>query len=83
MHRALKLFAVVSASVRAGKPYVDFYAVLGGGPTVPQPYFRYPRLLGRTTADIDGPAEAISFFMSSAVPQRPEIIPTDARPFGL
>ena len=44
----------------------------------------YPRLLGRTTADIDGPDEAISFFMSSAVRQRPEIIqPTDARPFGL
>jgi polyhydroxybutyrate depolymerase len=70
--------------LRAGTPYVDFYAVLGGGHTVPQPYFRYPRLLGRTTGDIDGPAEAISFFMSSAGRQRPEVMqPTDARPFGL
>ncbi|RZU40355.1 alpha/beta hydrolase family esterase [Edaphobacter modestus] len=66
--------------LRAGKPYVDFYAVHGGGHAVPQPYFRFPRLLGRTTADIDGPAEAIWFFISSAVPQRPEIVqPTDAR----
>src|ERR1700688_5004886 len=40
--------------LRAGNPYVDFYAVHGGGHAVPQPYFRFPRLLGHTTADIDG-----------------------------
>jgi polyhydroxybutyrate depolymerase len=57
--------------LRAGNPYVEFYAVHGGGHAVPQPYFRFPRLLGRTTADIDGPAEAISFFMALGVPQQP------------
>jgi polyhydroxybutyrate depolymerase len=45
-----------------GEPYVVFYSVRGGGHTVPQPIFRYPRILGRTTEDLDGPAQAIAFF---------------------
>lgn len=48
--------------LKQGDPYVVFNAVLGGGHTVPQPAFRYPRLLGPTTGDIDGPAAAIAFF---------------------
>jgi polyhydroxybutyrate depolymerase len=44
------------------EPYVVLYSVRGGGHTVPQPVFHYPRLLGRTTEDLDGPAQAIAFF---------------------
>jgi hypothetical protein len=44
------------------EPYVVLYSVRGGGHTVPQPVFRYPRLLGRTTEDLDGPTQAIAFF---------------------
>jgi polyhydroxybutyrate depolymerase len=45
-----------------GKPYVVLYQVNGGGHVVPQPAFRFPRLVGRTTGDLDGPAQAIQFF---------------------
>jgi polyhydroxybutyrate depolymerase len=45
-----------------GEPYVVLYTIRGGGHTVPQPVFRYPRLLGRTTGDLDGPTQAIAFF---------------------
>jgi polyhydroxybutyrate depolymerase len=47
---------------KRGDPYVVLNTVRGGGHTVPQPTFRYPRLLGPTTADLDGPSQAIAFF---------------------
>jgi polyhydroxybutyrate depolymerase len=34
----------------------------GGGHSVPQSYIRYPRILGRTDPDFDGPAEIGRFF---------------------
>lgn len=46
------------------RPYLVQYRVLGGGHVVPQPAFRYPRLLGRTTLDLDAPAEALRFFFA-------------------
>jgi polyhydroxybutyrate depolymerase len=48
---------------RGGKPYVVLYEVIGGGHVVPQPEYRYPRLFGRTSEDIDGPAMAVAFFL--------------------
>jgi polyhydroxybutyrate depolymerase len=48
---------------RSGKPYVVLYEIIGGGHVVPQPAFRYPRLFGRTSQDIDGPALAVAFFL--------------------
>ena len=48
---------------RDGKPYVVLYEVIGGGHTIPQPAYRFPRLLGRMTGDIDGPAAAVAFFL--------------------
>ncbi len=45
-----------------GKPEVVLISVAGGGHVVPQPFFRAPRPLGRTTHDIDGPAEIWKFF---------------------
>ena len=48
---------------RGGKPYVVLYEVIGGGHVVPQPAYRYPRLFGRTSKDIDGPAMAVAFFL--------------------
>jgi len=46
----------------AGVPYVDLYTVHGGGHVVPQPAFRFPRLLGRTGSDLDAPEAALQFF---------------------
>ena len=46
----------------ADAPGVLLYTVHGGGHVVPQPAFRFPRLLGRTTADLDMPAQAVAFF---------------------
>lgn len=48
---------------RAGKPYVVLYEIIGGGHVVPQPAYRYPRLFGPTSQDIDGPAMAVAFFL--------------------
>jgi polyhydroxybutyrate depolymerase len=48
---------------REGKPYIVLYEVVGGGHVVPQPEYRFPRLFGRTSGDIDGPAEAVAFFL--------------------
>lgn len=48
---------------RAGKPYIVLYTVNGGGHTVPQSAFTFPRLLGPTTGDLDGPARTVEFFL--------------------
>lgn len=48
--------------LRGGKPYVVLDEVIGGGHVLPEPAFRYPRLFGATTGDLDGPAAAIAFF---------------------
>jgi polyhydroxybutyrate depolymerase len=37
-------------------------AVHGGGHTVPQPMFRFPRILGRTSSAIDAPRAALDFY---------------------
>ncbi len=48
--------------VRNEEPWVTLYTVRGGGHVVPQPRYRFGRLLGRTTGDLDMPAQAIAFF---------------------
>jgi polyhydroxybutyrate depolymerase len=47
---------------RADAPVVALYVVHGGGHVVPQPAFRFPRLLGRTTGHLNAPQEALEFF---------------------
>ncbi len=46
----------------AGQPPVALYTVVGGGHVFPQPAFRFPRLMGRTTSAVDMPREAVRFF---------------------
>lgn len=41
---------------------VELLAIHGGGHVLPQPYWRAPRLLGTTSADLDGPAAIWAFF---------------------
>lgn len=41
---------------------VALYTIHGGGHTLPQPRARSPRILGRTHAGLDGPAEIWRFF---------------------
>ncbi|HTV85419.1 MAG TPA: PHB depolymerase family esterase [Dyella sp.] len=47
---------------QAGIPMVELDAVYGGGHVIPQPYYSYPRLLGRTSSAIDAPKAAVAFF---------------------
>ena len=47
---------------RAGQAYISLYSVRGGGHVVPQPVYRAPRIMGRTTADLDAPVQAVQFF---------------------
>ncbi|HYU34640.1 MAG TPA: PHB depolymerase family esterase [Thermoanaerobaculia bacterium] len=44
------------------KVEVELMAVLGGGHGIPQPYSRYPRILGPTPKDLNGPAVIWAFF---------------------
>ncbi len=45
-----------------GKPVSCLYTVRGGGHVIPQQTYRFPRLLGKTTSDLNAPREAIGFF---------------------
>ena len=47
-----------------GKPPVVLYTIHGGGHVVPQPYFRFPRVVGAQTRDLDAPAAIWDFFAS-------------------
>jgi polyhydroxybutyrate depolymerase len=49
--------------LRDGKPFVVQYVVENGGHVVPQQKFRFPRLFGTTTQDLDFPARAVEFFL--------------------
>jgi polyhydroxybutyrate depolymerase len=53
----------------SGKPPVILYTIHGGGHVVPQPYFRFPTVVGRQTKDLDAPAVIWDFF--SHLPARP------------
>jgi polyhydroxybutyrate depolymerase len=46
----------------ASKVEVELIAVHGGGHGMPQPYARYPRILGPTPKDLNGPAVIWAFF---------------------
>ncbi len=48
-------------------PFVTLYTVHGGGHTVPQPDFEFPRFLGKTSRNLDAPAAAVYFFGLSPV----------------
>jgi polyhydroxybutyrate depolymerase len=45
-----------------GRVVAELDAVHGGGHVVPQPVFRFPLLLGRTSSAIDAPQAAIDFY---------------------
>lgn len=51
-----------------GKPPVVLYTIHGGGHVVPQPFYRYPRVVGRMTEDMNAPEIIWDFF--SKLPPR-------------
>jgi polyhydroxybutyrate depolymerase len=51
-----------------GKPPVILYTIHGGGHVVPQPFYRYPRVVGRMTEDLNAPDVIWEFF--SKLPPR-------------
>lgn len=53
-----------------GKRQVALYTVHGGGHTLPQPYVRYPRLLGHTHDAFDGIAAIGNFLLTQNSPQQ-------------
>jgi polyhydroxybutyrate depolymerase len=58
-----------------GKPEVVLESVQGGGHVVPQPNYKAPRFLGRTTHVVNGPEEIWNFFAR----QRP-LAPAEQKP---
>lgn len=52
-----------------GRPPVALLAVVGGGHTVPQRHGRLPRLLGRTSRDVDAAEEITAFFAEAKASQ--------------
>jgi polyhydroxybutyrate depolymerase len=50
----------------APSPVVALYKIEGGGHVVPQPVFRYPRILGHTTTAVDMPKLMIEMFHISS-----------------
>jgi polyhydroxybutyrate depolymerase len=50
----------------APSPVVALYKIEGGGHVVPQPVFRYPRILGHTTTAVDMPNLMIEMFHVSS-----------------
>jgi polyhydroxybutyrate depolymerase len=45
-----------------GVVVAELDGVHGGGHTIPQPFFRFPRALGRTSSAFDAPRAALDFF---------------------
>jgi len=56
-----------------GKASVILYTIHAGGHLIPQPYYRYPNIVGRMTKDLDAPAVIWDFF--SKLPPRPASAP--------
>jgi len=52
--------------LNAPSPVVALYKIEGGGHVVPQPVFRYPRILGHTTTAVDMPKVMIEMFHISS-----------------
>jgi polyhydroxybutyrate depolymerase len=46
----------------AGKAFVKLYSIKAGGHVIPQPYYRFPRLMGKTAANFDATVKAVEFF---------------------
>lgn len=60
---------VVDEYRQAGKASITQYTVVGGGHVVPNPTYRFMRILGPTTHNVDAPSAIWDFF--SAVPPDP------------
>ena len=43
-------------------PFVKLYTVIGGGHVIPQPQFRFSRLMGKTAVNFNSPLKAMEFF---------------------
>ncbi|HXJ18693.1 MAG TPA: PHB depolymerase family esterase [Polyangia bacterium] len=54
-----------------GRPRVELVTIHGGGHVVPQPYTRYPRVLGPMAPGFDGPLEIWRFFSAARGPAAP------------
>ncbi|KAJ7249788.1 Alpha/Beta hydrolase protein [Mycena haematopus] len=48
---------------RADHPHIVQYIIAGGGHVIPQPLYRFPRLLGSTSYELNASAEAMRFFL--------------------
>lgn len=46
----------------AGKAWVELVSIKGGGHVIPQPLFRFPRIMGKSVPDYNSAMEAVMFF---------------------
>ncbi|KAF8199192.1 phospholipase/carboxylesterase [Mycena galopus ATCC 62051] len=51
------------ARTASDTPHVVQHIIPGGGHVIPQPLYRFPRLLGHTARELNAPAEAMQFFL--------------------
>ncbi|WP_062528921.1 alpha/beta hydrolase family esterase [Demequina rhizosphaerae] len=56
----------VAVTVYDGAAPVLLFSVDGGGHVIPNPVYSQPRVMGGTTAYLDGPAAAVDFFLGAA-----------------
>lgn len=56
------IYAEHQTWTKAGQALVELYTIYGGGHVIPQPNFRFPRLMGKTSKSFDVPKQAVSFF---------------------
>ena len=47
---------------QVGRPPVVLYSINGGGHVIPQPHYRFPRMYGLTSRDVDFPRIVVDFF---------------------
>lgn len=46
----------------AGRAFVELYSIEAGDHVIPQLYYRFPRLMGKTAANFDATVKAVEFF---------------------
>lgn len=45
-----------------GRAFIELYSIKNGGHVIPQPFYRFPRIMGKTSANFNAPEKAIEFF---------------------
>ncbi len=47
----------------SGKSVIKLYSIRNGGHVIPQPFYRFPRVMGKTALNFNSPLKALDFFL--------------------